>query len=210
MFTGIVRGVRKLSAVKDIENGRRLRIKLENLSDNLQQGASVAVNGVCLTAVLIKEDWAEFDIIQESLNRSNLGSLKIGDIVNIERACAFGDEVGGHGVTGHVDCTGIIKDVRNTPNNRDIVVSCDKEWMAYLIPKGWIAIDGISLTVVEVGNNWFSFSLIPETLEKTVLGKKMAGNLVNLEFDHTTKVIVRSIERMIPEIKKQIVAAMKN
>ena len=210
MFTGIVQGVRKVTVITDLKGGRRLRIQLNDLAENLQHGSSVAVNGVCLTAIKIEEGCAEFDIIQESLDRSNLGALVNGDSVDIERACYFGDEVGGHGVTGHVDCTGIIKDVRNTPNNRDIVVSCDKEWMAYLIPKGWIAIDGISLTVVEVGNNWFSFSLIPETLEKTVLGKKMAGNLVNLEFDHTTKVIVRSIERMIPEIKKQIVAAMKN
>ena len=210
MFTGIVQGIRKISAVEDLEGGRRLRIQLEDLAEKLQQGASVAVNGVCLTAIKIEVGSAEFDIIQESLDRSNLGTLVIGDSVDIERACYFGDEVGGHQVTGHIDCTGKIDEIRKTPNNRDVVVYCEEEWGRYLIPKGWIAIDGVSLTVVDVGNNWFSISLIPETLEQTVLGKKTKGDIVNLEFDHTTKVIVRTVERMLPEIKIQILKEIKN
>ena len=210
MFTGIVQGIRKITAVKDLEGGRRLRIKLEDLAEKLQQGASVAVNGVCLTVVRFEKDWAEFDIIQESINKSNLGTLKVGDFVDIERACSFGDEVGGHSVTGHVDCKGIINEVRNTPNNYDLVVSCGKEWMAYLTPKGWISIDGASLTVVEVGDDCFSISLIPETLLQTVLGKKTKDDTVNLEFDYTTKVIVRTLERMLPEIKKQLLAGTNN
>ncbi|MDE0788469.1 MAG: riboflavin synthase subunit alpha [SAR324 cluster bacterium] len=210
MFTGIVQGIRKISAVEDIEGGRRLRIQLEDLAEKLQQGASVAVNGVCLTAIKIEVGSAEFDIIQESLDRSNLGALVIGDSVDIERACYFGDEVGGHQVTGHIDCTGKIDEIRKTPNNRDVVVYCEEEWGSYLIPKGWIAIDGVSLTVVDVGNNWFSISLIPETLEQTVLGKKTKGDIVNLEFDHTTKVIVRTVERMLPEIKIQMLEEIKN
>ncbi len=210
MFTGIVQGIRKISAVEDLEGGRRLRIQLEDLAEKLQQGASVAVNGVCLTAIKIEVGSAEFDIIQESLDRSNLGTLVIGDSVDIERACYFGDEVGGHQVTGHIDCTGKIDEIRKTPNNRDIVVYCEEEWGRYLIPKGWIAIDGVSLTVVDVGNNWFSISLIPETLKQTVLGKKTKGDIVNLEFDHTTKVIVRTVERMLPEIKIQMLEEIKN
>jgi len=210
MFTGIVQGIRKISAVEDIEGGRRLRIQLEDLAEKLQQGASVAVNGVCLTAIKIEVGSAEFDIIQESLDRSNLGTLVIGDSVDIERACYFGDEVGGHQVTGHIDCTGKIDEIRKTPNNRDVVVYCEEEWGRYLIPKGWIAIDGVSLTVVDVGNNWFSISLIPETLEQTVLGKKKKGDTVNLEFDLTTKVIVQTIERMLPEIKIQMLEEIKN
>ena len=210
MFTGIVQGIRKISAVEDFEGGRKLRIQLEDLAEKLQQGASVAVNGVCLTAIKIEVGSAEFDIIQESLDRSNLGALVIGDSVDIERACYFGDEVGGHQVTGHIDCTGKIDEIRKTPNNRDVVVYCEEEWGRYLIPKGWIAIDGVSLTVVDVGNNWFSISLIPETLEQTVLGKKTKGDIVNLEFDHTTKVIVRTVERMLPEIKIQMLEEIKN
>lgn len=210
MFTGIIQGIRKISAVEDFEGGRKLRIQLEDLAEKLQQGASVAVNGVCLTAIKIEVGSAEFDIIQESLDRSNLGTLVIGDSVDIERACYFGDEVGGHQVTGHIDCTGKIDEIRKTPNNRDVVVYCEEEWGRYLIPKGWIAIDGVSLTVVDVGNNWFSISLIPETLKQTVLGKKTKGDIVNLEFDHTTKVIVRTVERMLPEIKIQMLEEIKN
>ena len=169
MFTGIVQGIRKISLVSDIEGGRKLRIELDDFSENLKHGASVAVNGVCLTAVKISQGWAEFDIILETLNRSNLSVLKSGDFVNIERACSYGDEVGGHHVSGHVDCMGIIKKIHNSPNNHDVVVSCEKQWLAYLIPKGWISVDGVSLTVVDVGGNWFSFSLIPETVSYTHL-----------------------------------------
>ena len=202
MFTGIVQGIRKILVVEDLQGGRRLRIQLADLAEKLQHGASVAVNGVCLTVVRFEKDWAEFDIIQETLNKSNLGVLKVGNLVDIERACSFGDEIGGHTVTGHVDCKGIIEEVRITPNNCDIVVSCGKEWLAYLIPKGWIAMDGASLTLVEVGENYFSISMIPETLEQTVLGKKNKGDTVNLEFDHTIKVIVQTVERILTQIKK--------
>ena len=210
MFTGIVQGIRKISLVSDIEGGRKLRIQLDDFSVNLEHGASVAVNGVCLTAVKISQDWAEFDIIQETLNRSNLSALKSGDSVNIERACSYGDEVGGHNVSGHVDCMGIIKKIYNSPNNCDVVVSCDKKWLAYLIPKGWVTVEGVSLTVVDVKDNCFSVSLIPETLKQTVLGLKTEGQKVNLEFDHTVKVIVHTIERMLPEIKENVLSNLKN
>ena len=209
MFTGIVQGRRKISLVSDIEGGRKIRIQLDDFSVNLKHGASVAVNGVCLTAVKISQDWTEFDIIKETLNRSNLSALKSGDSVNIERACSYGDEVGGHHVSGHVDCMGIIKKIYNSPNNRDVVVSCEKQWLAYLIPKGWITVDGVSLTVVDVGDNWFSVSLIPETLQQTILGLKTENQKVNLEFDYSVKVIVHTIERMMPEIKENVMSNLK-
>ena len=209
MFTGIVQGTRKVSLVSDIEGGRKIRIKLDNLSKNLELGASVSVNGVCLTAIKISKDWAEFEVIQETLKLSNLSVIKSGDSVNIERACCFGDEVGGHHVSGHVDCMGFIKKIYNTPNNCDVVISCDKKWMAYIIPKGWVTVDGISLTVVDYGDNWFSVSLIPETLNKTILGVKNECQKVNLEFDYTTKVIVHSIRTMMPEIKENVMDNLK-
>ena len=209
MFTGIVKGIRKISLVSDIEDGRKLRIQLDDFSVNLEHGASVAVNGVCLTAVKISQGCAEFEIIQETLNRSNLSILKSGDSVNIERSCRYGDEVGGHHVSGHVDCMGIIKKIYNTPNNRDIEIAYDKQWLAYLIPKGWITVDGVSLTVVDVGEDWFSVSLIPETMKQTVLGLKREGQKVNLEFDHTVKVIVHTIERIFPEIKENALPNLK-
>ena len=209
MFTGIVQGIRKITFVSDIEGGRKIRIQLDSLSDNLEHGASVAVNGVCLTAVKIFQGWTEFDIIQETLNRSNLGSLKSGDTVNIERACKYGDEVGGHHVSGHVDCGGTINKINNSANKRDFIVSCEKIWLNYLIPKGWIAIEGVSLTVVDFGDNWFSVSLIPETLKQTVLGLKIESQKVNLEFDDSVKAIVHTIERMMPDIKEKVISSLK-
>ena len=104
---------------------------------------------------------------------------------------------------------GIIKNIYNSPNNRNVVVGCENKWLAYLIPKGWITVDGVSLTVVDVGDNWFSISLIPETLKQTVLGLKAEGQKINLEFDHTVKVIVHSIERMLPEIKDNALSNLK-
>ena len=204
MFTGIVQGIRKITFVSNIEGGRKLRIQLDELAKKLELGASVSVNGVCLTAVKISQGWAEFDIIKETLKRSNLNTLKSGDYVNIERACRFGDEIGGHQVSGHVDCMGTIKNIFNSPNNRDVVVNFEKKWLAYIIPKGWVAIDGISLTVVEVGDNWFSVSLIPETLKQTIIGMKKVKQEVNLEFDHTVKVIVHTLKRMMPKIEEDV------
>ena len=200
MFTGIVQGIRKVSSITEFENGRRLCIKLDDLTINLFHGASISVNGVCLTVVSLENNLVEFDVISESLKRSNLGSLKIGDFVNIERACRLGEEIGGHQISGHVDCLGIIKQIIINKNIYDIVIECEKKWIKYLFPKGWIAIDGISLTVVEINDDSFSISLIPETLRNTIFTKKQEGDNVNLEFDHSAKVIVESIKRIIPEI----------
>ncbi|MGK5093668.1 riboflavin synthase subunit alpha [Deltaproteobacteria bacterium TL4] len=199
MFTGIVQGTRPVEKITDLEGRRRLKIKLSDLSKNLQRGASVGVNGVCLTVVSIEDECAEFDIIKESLDRTNLGQLKVGDQVDIERACRYGDEVGGHQVTGHVDTVGTIEKKNFTPNNCEVYIHHAEEWNKYLVPKGWIAVDGISLTVVAVTPTSFSVCLIPETLQQTVLGIKTEGASLNLEFDHTTKVIVQTMERLIPQ-----------
>ncbi len=175
----------------------------------LQTGASVAINGVCLTVTKINETQADFEMIRETLNRTNLGDLLTGDSVNIERAMRIGDEIGGHQVTGHIDCTGELKKIVETENNRDLEIRCDSEWTRYLVPKGWIAMDGISLTVVDVGPDWFSVSLIPETLQRTVIGLKSQGDAVNLEFDHTTKVIVHTLENLLPGLEQQILTKLK-
>ena len=204
MFTGIVQGIRKVSGITKIDGRIRLCLKLDDLATNLNHGASVAVNGVCLTVVNVEKHLVEFDVIKESLKRSNLNSLKIDDYVNIERACCLGDEVGGHQVTGHVDCTGKIKQIVTKQSSYDLIIDCEKKWMDYLFSKGWVAIDGISLTIVEVGENFFSVSLIPETIKRTLIGEKKEKDIVNLEFDISTKIIVESFKRKIPEIKKDI------
>jgi len=201
MFTGIVQGIRKVSDINDFENGRKLYIQLDNLTVNLIEGASISVNGVCLTVVSLEKNLVGFDVISESLKRSNLSLLKIGDFVNIERACRFGEEVGGHLISGHVDCVGTIKHINKNKNIYDIVIKCEKKWIEYLFSKGWIAIDGVSLTVVEIEDNCFSVSIIPETINNTNIGQKKEGDIVNLEFDNSAKVIVKSIKRILPEFK---------
>ena len=164
MFSGIVQGTRKIIAVDENSGIRRLEIDLTGLTENLQNGASVSVNGVCLTVVAIEKEHVRFDVIRETLNRSNLDVLKTGDPVNIERSIKLEDENGGHQVSGHVDTTGEIRGILKSENNLDLKISCASEWTRFLVPKGWIALDGISLTVVDVGEDWFTVSLIPETL----------------------------------------------
>ncbi len=196
MFTGIVRGLRQVEAVTEEVGRRRITIALEDLSEGLEIGASVAINGTCLTVVSQQNGHAEFDVIQETLDCTNIGALKNEDRVNIERSCRVGDEIGGHHVMGHVDTVGTIQEIRTTPNNKTVLIQHEPQWHKYMVPKGWITIDGISLTVVDVEKDHFSVCLIPETLSRTTLGFKEVNHFVNLEFDHTTKVIVATIERL--------------
>ncbi|MBF0289824.1 MAG: riboflavin synthase subunit alpha [SAR324 cluster bacterium] len=199
MFSGIVRGLRLVEDITDKPGLRRLRIGLDDLGAGLEMGASVSVNGICLSAVACNDGKAEFDLIQETLDRTDAGKLNVGDRVNIERALCVGEEMGGHHVTGHIDTVGTIQEIKTTPNNKEVFIHHESEWSKYLVPKGWIAIDGVSLTVVEVAADYFSVCLIPETLSRTTLGFKEVGAIVNLEFDHTTKVIVATLERLREE-----------
>ena len=196
MFSGIVKGLCRVASVTEKIGGRQLAVALHEFSQDLETGASVAINGACLTVVALQDGVARFDVIEETLIRTDIGILKSGDFVNIERSCRIGDEIGGHHVMGHVDTRGTIGKIRNAPNNREIAIHHDPQWHKYMIPKGWIAVDGISLTVVAVARDHFSVCLIPETLARTTLGFKETQHSVNLEFDHATKVIVTTIERM--------------
>ncbi len=135
MFTGIVQGTRSVTAVEEFEGGRRLRIQLDNLAGGLKRGASVAVNGTCLTATDIQDGWVEFDVIAETLRCTNLGSLWSGDLVNIERSAKVGDEIGGHHVSGHIDGTGMLREIRDAPNNREVVVEHDLQWQQLRIAR---------------------------------------------------------------------------
>ena len=191
--------------------GEQARVRVQVKTTNKTGVEMEALTGASVAALTLYDMCKSVSkaMVIESIKLIEKTGGKSGDYVDIERACSYGDEVGGHHVSGHVDCIGIIKKIYNSPNNRDVVVSCDKQWLAYLIPKGWITVDGVSLTVVDVGDNWFSVSLIPETLKQTVLGLKTEGQKVNLEFDHTVKVIVHTIERMLPEIKENAQSNLK-
>lgn len=199
MFTGIVAGMGRVESIEG-EELVRLIIDFSTVStDGLEIGASVSVNGVCLTAVEIAESKIAFDVISETLNLTTLGNLAEGNWVNLERALKVGDEIGGHLLSGHIMGTGEIIIREETDENTDLVIDCPADIMRFIQPKGYIAIDGISLTVGRVEENTFSLHIIPETLRLTTLGVKGLGSDVNLEVDSMTQTIVATVERIMEE-----------
>ena len=203
MFTGIVQGKGKLVGLEKGDQVQTLTVQLPD-AVGLERGASVALNGVCLTATDIVGNNVAFDVIPETLERTTLGRLQVGDEMNVERSLKMGDELGGHQVNGHVDCKAQILQIEQSPGNHKIWVELAPHWNRYLVPKGWIAVDGVSLTVVDVEPDRFSVSLIPETLSRTSLCDATQTTWVNLEFDHQTKVIVDSIQRILPRFLAKI------
>ncbi|WP_439241966.1 riboflavin synthase subunit alpha [Lonepinella sp. BR2474] len=199
MFTGIVQGMAQLHSIIEETNFRTHQIKMpQELLADLQLGASVAHNGVCLTVTKVDNDLVSFDLMTETLRITNLGELKVGEWVNIERAMKFGAEVGGHILSGHVYCTAQISAHKVSENNLQIWFELpDETVMKYILTKGFIAVDGISLTIGEVNGKQFCVNLIPETLERTIIGKKMVGDRVNIEIDPQTQAIVDTVERYL-------------
>ncbi len=198
MFTGIIQGVGEIVSVGESNTVTSVSINLPDV-EGLQIGASVAINGVCLTVVSINEEQVEFDIINETLNRTNLGDLSAGSLVNIERSLKFGDEIGGHILSGHIMATGIIHSRVESGDQMTVSILASPSTHKYLTEKGYIAIDGISLTVGEVENGIFHLHIIPETLRLTTLGSKQIGDVVNLEIDSNTQLIVETIERLMKD-----------
>ena len=198
MFTGIIQGVGEIVSVGESNTVTSVSINLPDV-DGLHIGASVAINGVCLTVVSINEEQVEFDIINETLNRTNVGDLSAGSLVNIERSLKFGDEIGGHILSGHIMATGIIHSRVESGDQMTVSILASPSTHKYLTEKGYIAIDGISLTVGEVENGIFHLHIIPETLRLTTLGSKQIGDVVNLEIDSNTQLIVETIERLMKD-----------
>lgn len=166
--------------------------------DGLETGASVAHNGCCLTVTEINGNHVSFDLMKETLRITNLGDLKVGDWVNVERAAKFSDEIGGHLMSGHIMTTAEVAKILTSENNRQIWFKVqDSQLMKYILYKGFIGIDGISLTVGEVTPTRFCAHLIPETLERTTLGKKKLGARVNIEIDPQTQTVVDTVERVL-------------
>lgn len=199
MFTGIVQGTALLHAVVEKTNFKThtLKMPIEMLTD-LQIGASVAHNGVCLTVTAIENDLVSFDLMQETLRLTNLGSLKVGDKVNIERAMRMGSEIGGHILSGHVYCTAKLIERYPSENNLQLWFQLpDPSVMKYILTKGFIAVDGISLTIGEVREQAFCVNLIPETLMRTLIGERELGDEVNIEIDPQTQAIVDTVERYL-------------
>lgn len=193
MFTGIVEELGEVTAVERLSDASRFRLRGPVVTEGAKHGDSIAVNGVCLTVVDTAEGEFTADVMAETLKRSSLGALAPGSRVNLERPMELGGKLGGHLVQGHVDGTGTI--VERTPSEHwEIVkVSLPPELTRYVVEKGSITVDGVSLTVVDAAADHFTISLIPTTLDLTTLGHKQPGDPVNLEVD----VVAKYVERML-------------
>ncbi|CAM5371512.1 riboflavin synthase [Streptomyces narbonensis] len=193
MFTGIVEELGEVVAVEQLEDASRFRLRGPLVTEGAQHGDSIAVNGVCLTVVEHGDGEFTADVMAETLKRSSLGALEAGSRVNLERPMAVGDRLGGHIVQGHVDGTGTILDRTPSEHWEIVKVGLPAHLSRYVVEKGSVTVDGVSLTVVEVADDWFTISLIPTTLALTTLGIKQSGDPVNLEVD----VIAKYVERLL-------------
>jgi riboflavin synthase len=194
MFTGIVEELGTVTAVLDQGDAIRLTVRATTALEGTALGDSISVNGCCLTVAALQDDTWTADLMQETLDKTSLAGVMPGDQVNLERAMTADQRLGGHLVQGHVDGVGAV--VRRSPSEHwDVVeVSLPPELARYVVPKGSICVDGVSLTVVDVGEASFTVSLIPETLARTTLGTRRPGDRVNLETD----VIARHVEKLLP------------
>lgn len=202
MFTGIVQTKAQLTEIRDKAQFRQLTLHSgPEYLQQLQRGASIAINGVCLTVTEFDSavGWVCFDVIAETLSKTNLGSVKVGDAVNFERSLSFGSELGGHIVSGHIQTTATITALEKTANNCAMRLTLAPEFMRYILSKGFIAVEGCSLTVGETYKDGFSLYLIPETLAITTLGQKQVGDTLNIELDQQTQTIVQTVERIMAE-----------
>lgn len=201
MFTGLVEELGKVKKIDTSARSVRLTIQAAKVLDDVKIGDSIAVNGACLTVVACTAASFTADVMPETVKQTGLRALKPGDFVNLERALRFGDRLGGHLVSGHIDGIGVIDKLKKDDIAVVMTVQCDAELLRYIVRKGSVAIDGISLTVVEVTDQWFSVSLIPHTYAVTALAVKQPGNMVNVETD----LLGRYVEKFLtaPQTKNQ-------
>ena len=197
MFTGIVQGIATIENVTAEPGLSTFAIRLPaEKADGVSIGASVAINGTCLTVTRQEDSVLYFDAMQETLRLTTLGELTTGDQVNFERAARIGDEIGGHLLSGHIHTASNIVEIRRTENNVTLWFEVPEEWARYIFPKGYIAINGASLTIGEVRGNRFNIHLIPETLRATTFGSCEEGQRVNIEIDSQTQTIVDTLARL--------------
>jgi riboflavin synthase len=193
VFTGIVEELGEVTAVEILGDASRFRLRGPLVTEGAKHGDSIAVNGVCLTVVDFGDGEFTADVMAETLNRSSLGALEEGSRVNLERPMAVGDRLGGHIVQGHVDNVGTVLERKPSENWEIVKISLPADLTRYVVEKGSITVDGVSLTVVDAGPDFFTISLIPTTLALTTLGIKQPGDPVNLEVD----VIAKYVERLL-------------
>lgn len=212
MFTGIVQELAEVVAISQAAGITRLEVALsQSRRAGLVSGASVAINGTCLTVAGQTPQAVGFDVIAETLERTNLGCLEVGQQVNVERSATFADEIGGHGVSGHVTTRARVDAIVANEANRVMRFAVEPQWLRLLFHKGYVALDGASLTIsaIDRGSCWIEVSLIPETLARTTLGFRELGDDVNLEVDAQTQAVVETVERLFqdPEWRRQVMAS---
>ncbi|WP_064792224.1 riboflavin synthase [Shewanella woodyi] len=198
MFTGIVQATCEVVAINKKDGLNTLEIAMKpDLREGLITGASVANNGVCLTVTRIADDRVFFDVMEETLSVTNLSNLQLGSKVNIERSLTFGSEIGGHILSGHIHTQARVLEMSHTEAHFDIKLEVDPKWMNYILYKGFVGVNGCSLTVGEVTETSFMLHLIPETLKLTNLDIIKAGETLNIEIDSQTQAIVDTVERVL-------------
>ena len=198
MFSGIVQTVGKIESIKDKNHIKTIRIETHgDYLEDIAIGQSVSVDGVCLSLVKKNNEYCEFEAVEETINRTTLGRYKQGKKVNLEKSLKFGDTVGGHFVSGHIHTRGRIVEVELIGESKNILVEIEEKWIKYLTEKGYISVNGASITIGKVSKNTFYVHLIPETLKTTNLDELIYDNYVNLEFDQATIAIVDTTERLI-------------
>ncbi|MDO5591049.1 MAG: riboflavin synthase [Lachnospiraceae bacterium] len=209
MFTGIVEETGAIKSLRISGTSGKIALRANKVLEGTKIGDSIAVNGVCLTVVSLEQDGFTADVMAETVRRTNLGQTKIGDKVNLECAMAADGRFGGHIVSGHIDGTGTIAELRKEENAVWVKITTPPEILELIVEKGSICIDGISLTVADVGETYFQVSVIPHTGEETTLLKKKAGDLVNLENDIVGKYIKKFLVRPEKEEKKTSTLTME-
>jgi riboflavin synthase len=193
MFTGIIEAVGKIAGIERNGEAIQLGVSAGKIAEDVALGDSVSVNGVCLTVTHYEPPFVTFDAVYETMRKTTLGLLRIGDSVNLERALPVGGRLGGHIVQGHVDGTGRIASIRPLGNSWFVYIDTNPELMRYIVTKGSVSVDGISLTVAEAADRTFAVSIIPHTWDHTALREKHAGDPVNIETD----ILGKYVEKML-------------
>lgn len=204
MFSGIVKGTGKVSKVTSKKDCVSIEIiPPNNFNTRLKKGASVSVDGVCLTSVDTGKTKLKFDVIDETLERTNLKLVKKNSLVNLERSMTASTEIGGHLMSGHIHFTGNVKEIISKENTKDFIIGFPKKFKQYILEKGYIGVNGCSLTIGKVKNNSFNLHLIPETLSITNLKYLVKGDLVNIEIDQNTIAIVETVKNYLTAQKSR-------
>ncbi len=197
MFTGLIEAIGVVKAVRPNSSAAMLSIDIGSLAEDVKIGDSIAINGICLTAAAIDKTIVQFDVSPETLAASSIKTLKTNSAVNIERAMKLSDRFGGHFVQGHVDASVKVQNITDSGKFKIMSLSCHKELLAQLLPKGSVAINGISLTISEINPTSFGVCLIPETIKNTTLKNTKTGDIVNIEIDIITKTVASQLANMV-------------